>query len=196
MLTRNVGHLMKTPAVHDSAGNPIPEGLLDALVTVLCATHDLAKADPHGSGLRNSLTGSVYVVKPKMHGPDEVALTEAVFSRVEDILGLAPNTVKIGITDYAQDALGDVVYIELPAVGSSIDVGASFGEVESTKSVSDLYAPVAGEVVNINDELADAPERLNQDPYGEGWICTIRMSDPEQLDSLLDPEGYRALIDG
>ena len=80
------------------------------------------------------------------------------------------DTVKVGITDYAQDALGDVVYVDLPAVGSSVEAGGSFGEVESTKSVSDLYAPVSGEVVQINDDLADAPERLNEDPYGEGWI--------------------------
>lgn len=106
------------------------------------------------------------------------------------------DTAKIGITDYAQDALGDVVYVDLPAVGSTVEVGGSFGEVESTKSVSDLYAPVTGEVININDDLADAPERLNEDPYGEGWLCTIRMSDPGQLEALLDAEAYRALVDG
>ncbi len=106
------------------------------------------------------------------------------------------DTAKIGITDYAQDALGDVVFVDLPTVGSSIGSGDSFGEVESTKSVSELYAPVGGEIVNINEDLVEAPERLNEDPYGEGWICTIRINDPSELEGLLDAEGYRALIDG
>jgi len=106
------------------------------------------------------------------------------------------DTAKIGITDYAQDALGDVVFVDLPAVGTAVEAGGSFGEVESTKSVSDLYAPVSGEIVGINDDLTAAPERLNEDPYGEGWICTIHMTDPSQLDGLLDADAYRALIDG
>ena len=106
------------------------------------------------------------------------------------------DTVKVGITDYAQDALGDVVYVDLPTVGDTIEAGASFGEVESTKSVSELYAPVSGEIVEVNDDLGDAPERLNDDPYGEGWLCTIAMSDPTQIDALLDAQGYRSLIDG
>lgn len=106
------------------------------------------------------------------------------------------DVVKVGITDYAQDALGDVVFIDLPNIGDTLTVGESFGEVESTKSVSDLYAPVAGEVVAVNDDLADSPERLNDDPYGDGWICTIRVDDSTQIDSLLDAEGYRALVDG
>jgi glycine cleavage system H protein len=106
------------------------------------------------------------------------------------------DTVKVGITDYAQDALGDVVYVDLPTVGDTIEAGASFGEVESTKSVSELYAPVSGEIVQVNDDLGDAPERLNDDPYGEGWLCTIAMSDPTQIDALLDAQGYRSLIDG
>jgi len=106
------------------------------------------------------------------------------------------DTVRIGITDYAQDALGDVVYIDLPSVGASVEAGSTFGEVESTKSVSDLFAPVSGEISAVNDELADAPERLNTDPYGDGWICSIKMSDSTQLDSLLDAAAYTALIDG
>jgi glycine cleavage system H protein len=106
------------------------------------------------------------------------------------------DSVRIGITDYAQDALGDVVYIDLPSTGTSVEAGSTFGEVESTKSVSDLFAPVSGEIIAVNDELADAPERLNTDPYGDGWICTIKMSDAMQLDGLLDPAGYTALIDG
>ena len=102
--------------------------------------------------------------------------------------------IRIGITDYAQDALGDVVFVQLPEPGSKVDAGGSFSEVESTKSVSDIYAPVAGTVVEVNNELADAPQRLNEDPYGEGWICTIEPSDPSAVDGLLDAAGYQALI--
>lgn len=108
----------------------------------------------------------------------------------------ADGVVRVGITDYAQDALGDVVFVDVPEVGRTVAAGESFGEVESTKSVSDIYAPVAGEVVEVNTELADAPERLNQDPYGEGWIYVIRPSDPGELDALLDGDGYRRLIEG
>lgn len=104
--------------------------------------------------------------------------------------------VRIGITDYAQDALGDVVYVDLPDVGSKVDAGGAFGEVESTKSVSEIYAPVAGTVVEINADLADAPQRLNEDPYGDGWICVIEPDDPAQLDQLLDAEAYRRQIEG
>lgn len=102
--------------------------------------------------------------------------------------------IRIGITDYAQDALGDVVFVQLPEPGSKVEAGGSFSEVESTKSVSDIYAPVAGTVVEVNNELADAPQRLNEDPYGEGWICTIEPSDPAAVEALLDAAGYQALI--
>jgi glycine cleavage system H protein len=102
--------------------------------------------------------------------------------------------VRIGITDYAQDNLGDVVFVQAPDVGSHVDAGASFSEVESTKSVSDIYAPVAGTVVEINGELEGQPDLVNRDPYGEGWICTIRPDDPAQVASLLDSAGYLALI--
>jgi glycine cleavage system H protein len=101
--------------------------------------------------------------------------------------------VRIGITDYAQDALGDVVFVDLPAVGASVEVGGTLGEVESTKSVSEVYAPIAGEIVTVNEELAGAPERLNEDPYGEGWICEIVPSDAGAVDALLDAGAYRAL---
>lgn len=104
--------------------------------------------------------------------------------------------VRVGITDYAQDALGDVVYVDLPEVGARLEQGSSFGEVESTKSVSDLYAPVTGTVTEVNQELADAPERLNEDPYGEGWICVIAPDDAGQIDGLLDADAYRSLIEG
>lgn len=105
------------------------------------------------------------------------------------------DVVRIGITDYAQDALGDVVFVQVPDVGSDVAAGDSFGEIESTKSVSDVYAPVSGTVVEVNDALADAPQALNDDPYGDGWICSIRMSDPAQFDDLLDAAGYQTLIE-
>jgi glycine cleavage system H protein len=106
------------------------------------------------------------------------------------------DVVRIGITDYAQDALGDVVFVQVPEVGATVASGDSFGEVESTKSVSDVYAPVSGTVVAVNEALAEGPQVLNEDPYGEGWICTIRMSDPAQFDALLDASAYGALIEG
>jgi glycine cleavage system H protein len=103
--------------------------------------------------------------------------------------------VRIGITDYAQDALGDVVFVELPEVGAQVKKGDSFAEVESTKSVSEIYAPVTGTVTQVNSELGDNPERLNDDPYGEGWICVITVADQSEVSELLDGEGYRALIE-
>jgi glycine cleavage system H protein len=104
--------------------------------------------------------------------------------------------VRVGITDYAQDALGDVVFVDLPEVGAAVKRGESFSEVESTKSVSEIYAPVAGTISQVNAELSENPARLNEDPYGDGWICAITVDDPAQLDELLDAEGYRALIEG
>ena len=102
--------------------------------------------------------------------------------------------IRMGITDYAQDALGDVVFVQLPEPGTKVEAGTAFSEVESTKSVSDIYAPVSGVVVRVNAELADSPQRLNEDPYGEGWICVIEPSDPAAFDGLLDAGGYRDLI--
>ena len=103
-------------------------------------------------------------------------------------------TVRIGITDYAQDALGDVVFVDLPEVGADVAAGAAVGEVESTKSVSEIFAPVAGKVVAVNSALADAPELLNADPYGDGWICEIELSSGG-VDQLLDADGYRAITE-
>jgi glycine cleavage system H protein len=114
--------------------------------------------------------------------------TDHEWARVEG------DRVRVGITDYAQDALGDVVFVSLPAVGSHVQSGDVLGEVESTKSVSEIYAPVAGEVVAVNDALADAPEQLNTDPYGAGWICDIVVSDPAAADGLLDAPRYSQLI--
>jgi glycine cleavage system H protein len=106
------------------------------------------------------------------------------------------SSVRVGITDYAQDALGDVVFVQLPDVGTTVRPGDSFGEVESTKSVSEIYAPVAGTVVAVNEALADNPALLNEDPYGEGWICRIDMSDSTGFEALLDAAAYRELIGG
>jgi glycine cleavage system H protein len=102
--------------------------------------------------------------------------------------------LRIGITDYAQDALGDVVYVKLPEVGANVDAGDAFSEVESTKSVSEVYAPIGGEVIAVNEPLGDDPGRLNSDPYGDGWVCDIRPSTAEAYDSLLDADRYRNLI--
>ena len=104
--------------------------------------------------------------------------------------------VRFGITDYAQDALGDVVFVQVPSVGAAVTRGSSISEVESTKSVSDIYAPVTGTVVEVNDELADAPQRINEDPYGEGWIAVIEPTDASELDQLLDAAAYRTLVEG
>jgi len=98
--------------------------------------------------------------------------------------------VTIGITDFAQDALGDIVYVSLPEVGEALGGGTSVGELESTKSVSDVYAPVSGAVVARNDALEQAPDLINSDPYGEGWLLRVRLDDPGALDGLLDAAGY------
>ena len=104
--------------------------------------------------------------------------------------------IRVGITDYAQDALGDVVFVDLPTPGAAVAAGGMLGEVESTKSVSEIYAPVAGEVVAVNTALADAPEHLNADPYGDGWLCEIVPADPAAVDTLLDAAAYRQLTEG
>lgn len=106
------------------------------------------------------------------------------------------DVVTIGITDYAQDALGDVVFVEQAEVGQQVAASDTFTEVESTKSVSDIYAPVSGTITEINTTLEEQPELLNTDPYGEGWICRIEMSDPTQFDALLDATAYRQLTEG
>ena len=111
-------------------------------------------------------------------------------------VAITGSRVRVGITDYAQDALGDIVYVQVPATGSAVAAGDAFGEVESTKSVSDIYAPVSGSVVAVNAALADAPESVNSDPYGNGWLCEIECSDLSQLDALLDAAAYQALIAG
>jgi glycine cleavage system H protein len=102
--------------------------------------------------------------------------------------------LRIGITDYAQDALGDVVFVQLPEPGLSVKAGDAFSEVESTKSVSEIYSPVSGTIVEVNTDLADAPQRINEDPYGEGWICVIQVADPNEVAALMDASAYRELI--
>jgi glycine cleavage system H protein len=123
-----------------------------------------------------------------MNVPDDLK-----YSSDHEWVRVETDTVRIGITDYAQDNLGDVVFVQAPDVGSHVDAGASFSEVESTKSVSDIYAPVAGTVVEVNAELEGQPDLLNRDPYGEGWICTLRPDDLTQVEGLLDAAAYLAL---
>ena len=103
--------------------------------------------------------------------------------------------VRVGITDFAQDALGDVVYVDVPEEGTEVRAGQPFGEVESTKSVSDVYSPVTGTVVERNASLADTPEVVNQDPYGEGWMVVIELTDRGELDGLMDAAAYRQLVE-
>ena len=115
------------------------------------------------------------------------------FSRDHEWARLTGSTVRIGITDYAQDALGDVVYVDLPSVGTAIEAGAPLGEVESTKSVSEIYAPVSGTIVSVNADLSGSPESINSDPYGGGWICEIEISSTSAVEELLDADAYRDL---
>ena len=109
---------------------------------------------------------------------------------------IAEGRVRFGITDHAQDALGDIVFVTLPAVGASLTAGEPCGEVESTKSVSDIYAPVSGTVVARNDAVETSPETLNSDPYGDGWIAEVEPADPAAVEALLDAAGYLAFIAG
>lgn len=123
-----------------------------------------------------------------MHIPSDLR-----YSKDHEWVAVEGNRARVGITDYAQDALGDVVYVQPPTVGATVTAGDSFGEIESTKSVSDVYSPLSGTVVAVNDGLGATPDSLNTDPYGSGWICDIEMSNPSELDELLDAAGYEAL---
>ncbi|MBL7502800.1 glycine cleavage system protein GcvH [Frankia sp. CNm7] len=118
------------------------------------------------------------------------------YSREHEWARVDGTTVRIGITSYAQEALGDIVYVSLPEVGAQVKAGEPFGEVESTKSVSDVYAPASGEVVARNDALDSSPELVNADPYGEGWLIEVAVSDPAALDDLLDAGGYQEHVQG
>lgn len=126
-----------------------------------------------------------------MQIPDDLRYsTDHEWVRVEE------GRVRVGITDYAQDALGDVVFVSVPSVGTVVAAGQSLSEVESTKSVSDIYSPVAGTVIEVNATLSESPQRLNDDPYGEGWIFVVEPSTPGEVDDLLAPDAYRSLVDG
>jgi glycine cleavage system H protein len=126
-----------------------------------------------------------------MEYPDDLKYAENhEWARLE-----AGGKVRMGISDYAQDALGDVVYVELPAVGATVGQGDAFAEVESTKSVSDVYAVVSGTVVEANGALEDTPELVNSSPYGDGWFVVIEASDPAELDNLKDAAAYAASLD-
>ncbi len=124
-----------------------------------------------------------------MEIPDDRRYTsDHEWARLED------GRLRIGITDYAQDALGDVVFVKLPDLDATVEAGGPCSEVESTKSVSDVYSPVAGTVVAVNTPLVDAPQAVNDDPYGEGWICFVEPADPAAYDALLDAAAYKDLI--
>jgi glycine cleavage system H protein len=117
------------------------------------------------------------------------------YSAEHEWVAVDGDRARVGITDYAQDALGDVVFVQLPDPGATVTATQSCGEVESTKSVSDVYAPISGRVVETNPALADTPELVNSDPYGEGWMFVVELSDPAELASLLDAVGYRRLTE-
>jgi glycine cleavage system H protein len=117
------------------------------------------------------------------------------YTKEHEWVGVEGNRARVGITDYAQDALGDIVYVQTPELGSTVTASSACAEVESTKSVSDIYAPVSGTVIEVNTALGEAPEQLNQSPYGDGWIFVIEMSDSSEVEGLLDAAAYRRLLE-
>ena len=116
------------------------------------------------------------------------------YTKEHEWVSLEGDTETVGITVHAQSELGDIVYVDLPKVGAAVEVGKSFGSVESVKAVSDIYSPVTGEVVEVNGLLAEAPEKLNEDPHGAAWLVKIKLSNPSELDGLLSPSEYLAFI--
>jgi glycine cleavage system H protein len=128
----------------------------------------------------------------RMNVPDELRYSK----EHEWARRLDGGRVRVGITDFAQDALGDVVYVDLPATGSTVGAADAVGELESTKSVSEMYAPLSGVVVAVNEALADNPQLINDDPYGEGWLIEIEVSDADEFEALLDADAYRSLTEG
>ena len=117
------------------------------------------------------------------------------YSKEHEWARFEQSLVRVGITDFAQDSLGDVVYVDLPAIGSKVEAGRPLGEVESTKSVSDIFSPVSGTVVEVNAVIEERPEIVNEQPYGEGWLLVIEPSDPPGTDSLMDADAYRAFLE-
>jgi len=116
------------------------------------------------------------------------------YSKEHEWVATEESVVTIGITDFAQDQLGEIVYVELPAVGDKISKDDPFGVVESVKAVSDIYAPVSGTVVEINEDLPESPEVVNEDPYGDGWLIKVKITDASELDDLMDNEEYEELV--
>ncbi|MDQ0287568.1 glycine cleavage system H protein [Desulfofundulus luciae] len=116
------------------------------------------------------------------------------YSKDHEWIRVEENRGTVGITFYAQESLGDVVYVDLPQVGDEVAAGESFGTVESVKSVSDLYSPVSGKVVEVNQGVIDHPDLINKDPYGDGWLIMVEMSDPGELDDLMDAKAYEELV--
>lgn len=116
--------------------------------------------------------------------------TDLLYTSEDEWLLRDGDEAVVGITDYAQDALSDIVYVELPGVGETFAKGATFGTVESVKAASDLYMPVSGEIVAVNDSLPDTPELLNSDPFGDAWLVRIKLTDPAELDALMDATAY------
>ena len=126
---------------------------------------------------------------------DETYTQELRYYKEHDWVRVVEEDAIFGITWFAQDALGEIVYAELPAVGVEVTAGKPYGELESVKAVSDVISPLTGEVVEVNDALADAPERINEDPYGEGWLVKVKLSDPAEADALLSAADYRKQLD-
>lgn len=116
------------------------------------------------------------------------------YDREHEWVRVDGDVATIGISDFAQDQLGEVVYVDLPSPGNAVSAGDSFGEVESVKSVSELFSPVSGEIVEVNDALGDAPETVNEDPYGDGWMIKVKLSDASEVDGLMDADGYEAYL--
>jgi len=120
--------------------------------------------------------------------------SELRYDREHEWVRVEGDEAVIGISYFAQDQLGEVVYVDLPSEGDSVDAGETFGEIESVKSVSELYSPLTGEVIAVNDALSDTPETVNEDPYGEGWMIRVRMADASQLDDMISAEEYEAFV--
>lgn len=120
---------------------------------------------------------------------------DLLYTKEDEWVRVDGDTAVVGITDYAQDSLSDIVFVELPEVGESFEVNGIFGTVESVKAAADLFMPLGGEVLEVNEDLLDAPEIINTDPYGEGWMIKVSVSNPDQLGDLMNPEAYQAYCD-